>query len=159
MFDPRTPDTPPEVPDEFAEAYRAAYQAALDARSVPVSTGVHAELGDRTGADELPRRARPIRIGAHRAPIARGDDQEVDGISDAALTLFERISRSAWFVPLLLVILALVLVLVAYAMGKAFAGHVAPGGSNVHESRVASRHAEPADREPLQSLKGRVTLG
>ena len=59
MFDPRTTDTPPEVPDEFAEAYRAAYQAALDAQSVPVSTGVHAELGDWTGADELPRRARP----------------------------------------------------------------------------------------------------
>src|SRR5436309_634365 len=102
MPGPTPSGIPPEVPEEFAEAYRAAYEAAMEAQSVPLPQGEHAarRARDRGTSAELPERTRPIRIGTHRA------HEDDDG-----LTAFERVRASAWFVPLLLVVLALLLVI------------------------------------------------
>lgn len=118
---PTQPDSPPpEVPEEFASAYRAAYEQALAAQTV----GAHRDDTDHAGEGvehdveeaELPVRRGPIRVGTHRT------EEEYE---DEAPTWFERVRDSHWFVPLLLALLALLLILGAYAAGLLFAGQVA----------------------------------
>lgn len=116
MPGPPPPGTPPEVPEEFAEAYRAAYEAALEAQSVPLKRGEHAARADD---QELPQRTRAIRIGTHR--------------KDEVLPRRARVTDSPWFVPLLLIALALLLVIGAYVVGRAFAQHVT-------DDKVESQH-------------------
>ncbi len=125
MSGPTNPGSPPpEVPEEFAAAYRAAYERALAAQTV----GQHRddpEPPDETLAEEyddtetveqpLPRRRGPMRVGTHREPEEYDDDNP---------TWFENIRDSTWFVPLLLALLALLLILGAYAVGRGFAGQV-----------------------------------
>ena len=125
MSGPTNPGSPPpEVPEEFAAAYRAAYERALAAQTV----GQHRddpEPPDETLAEEyedtetveqpLPRRSGPMRVGTHREPEEYDDDNP---------TWFENIRDSTWFVPLLLALLALLLILGAYAVGRGFAGQV-----------------------------------
>jgi hypothetical protein len=115
---------PPEVPEEFAAAYRAAYEQALAAQTVRAQHRDDSEPGDSTdqaGEDswddaELPVRRGPIRVGTHRTEYEYADDTP---------TWFERTRDSQWFVPLLLALLALLLILGAYAVGRRFAGQVA----------------------------------
>jgi hypothetical protein len=100
------------VPEEFAAAYRAAYERALAAQSegVPEETESPRTSED---TDELPVRRGRLVVGTHRTEVY-----------DEEPTLFERVSNSPWFVPLLLSLLALLLILGAYVVGRAFAGKV-----------------------------------
>lgn len=124
------------MPEEFAAAYRAAYEQALAAQTVgarrredfqePDEDDADEELegdsdddagdGEGDGVDdiELPVRQGPIRVGTHRT-----EDEY-----DDSPTWFERVRDSHWFVPLLLVLLALLLVFAAYAVGRRFAERV-----------------------------------
>jgi hypothetical protein len=117
---------PPEVPEEFAAAYRAAYERALAAQSGgPQHRGDPEDAEgpeERGGADDdtvetrLPRRPGPLRVGTHRS--------EEDDAGDERATPYERVRDSRWFVPVLLALLALLLILGAYAVGRRFADHV-----------------------------------
>jgi len=120
---------PPEVPEEFAAAYRAAYERALAAQSErPEEDEAPADAG--TDTDELPVRRGRLVVGTHRTEAY-----------DEEPTLFEKISESPWFVPVLLALLALLLVLGAYAVGRAFAGKVnSDAGSTSQPSVVMSEH-------------------
>jgi hypothetical protein len=107
---------PPEVPEEFAAAYRAAYQRALEAqtdgsthRAAPEPEPQVVENAD----EELPQRQGRLVVGTHRTEVYDDDS-----------TAFERLTDSPWFVPVLLTLLALLLILGAYAVGRAFSGKV-----------------------------------
>lgn len=164
MTDPAASGTPPEVPDEFAAAYWAAYEAALEAQSVPVTGGGHAERVVSNSLDhqvELPRRTRAIRIGTHRSTRKSRPFETVAGATssgtgdtgsstssgahllfspaeEASVSSGSRMTESAWFVPVLLVGLALLLVLGAYVLGREFAQSVgADAGPAVQPGVVA----------------------
>ena len=120
------PHPPPEVPEEFAAAYRAAYERALAAQSEEADPGQHAEAG--VDEDGLPRRRSPIRVGTHRQPEGspRATSPVDPGLEDDDddPTWFQRLTDSAWFVPVLLLLLGLLLILGAYTIGRAFADRV-----------------------------------
>ena len=63
-------------------------------------------------------------------------DPEPDADYDDSPTLFERVRDSGWLVPSLLALLALLLILSAYVVGRAFAGRVAADGSTVEQPQV-----------------------
>ena len=125
MSGPTNPGSPPpEVPEEFADAYRAAYERALAAQTVgqhredpapPDESVDEVEEYDDPAERPLPRRGGPLRVGTHRTPEEYDDDSP---------TWFEGIRDSTWFVPLLLALLALLLILGAYAVGRNIAGRV-----------------------------------
>ena len=155
--DPSTP-VPPEVPDEFADAYRAAYERALAAQSdvSPHRSAASYDGSDDQEPDRLPRRVAPLRVGTHRTradtpqprqaapeqepsrdlepPRRRSGSvlppatpaQELDDLDEP--TAFERVRDSRWFVPVLLLLLAVLLVVGAYAVGRAFSGSVGDAG-------------------------------
>jgi hypothetical protein len=112
------------VPEEFAAAYWAAYEQALTVPAAEPDADEGGDGSDVEDTDELPVRRGPIRIGTHRSAerYARDDD---------SATWFERVRDSGWLVPFLLALLALLLVLGAYTVGRRFAdqvaGDVAPG--------------------------------
>jgi hypothetical protein len=137
------------VPEEFAAAYRAAYERALAAQTdapqhredpEPNREDDREVDGDGVG-HRLPERSGPIIVGTHRTE----DD-------DYAPTGFEKVRDSSWFVPLLLAVLAMLLILGAYALGRSFADQVRhdtetaerslvikPGGSDGGKQRVTSQ--------------------
>ncbi len=153
MSGPTEPGSPPpEVPEEFAAAYRRAYERALAAQTDwpqhredphPDPEPDGDEVGEDDGAAaDLPERRGPIIVGTHRT-----EDDEY------APTWFERIRDSSWFVPLLLALLAMLLILGAYALGRSFAdqvqddtkraepdGVIKPGGSNAAKRRVTNQN-------------------
>ena len=116
---------PPEVPEEFAAAYRAAYERALAAQSSgpqhrdnptpPDEVEEEADDYDDAAERALPRRRGPLRVGTHRTA------QKDDGNGPS---WFEDLRDSTWFVPLLLALLALLLILGAYAVGRSFSAQV-----------------------------------
>jgi hypothetical protein len=101
----------------------------MAAQSVPLRRGEHVDAGD----DEvgLPRRTRPLRIGTHR--VSKPEREEPSA--------FERARDSGWLAIALLAALALLLVVGAYVLGRAFASHVAGGSSSArldpHVSRIS----------------------
>lgn len=115
---------PPEVPEEFAAAYRAAYEQALAAQTAGPQ---HRE--ERGEDDELPRRRGPLRVGTHRT----------SEVYDDSPTWFERVRDSTWFVPILLALLAALLVLGAYAVGRRFADRVGSDASTDAEPTLVTR--------------------
>ena len=136
------------MPEEFAAAYRAAYERALAEQSVPLAQGEHADRrhrqpwrrrveepadaeqpDDEQPDDELPERTRPLVIGTHRVS---GDDLDEDDDRPGA---YARVRDSWWFVPLLLLLIAVGLVVAAYVGGRAFASHVAPHAAAAVTSR------------------------
>ncbi|MCW2761832.1 MAG: hypothetical protein JWR85_2033 [Marmoricola sp.] len=138
---------PPEVPEEFAAAYRAAYEQALAAQTGGPQHRVDREpdepepdepepddeaddADDGEGAweddEELPRRRGPLIVGTHRSEQGYSDDP----------TWFERVRDSTWFVPILLAMLAMLLVLGAYAVGRRFAGQVGDESPSAEPSLV-----------------------
>ena len=146
------PEPPPEVPEEFAAAYRAAYERALAAQSEDVDPGQHAEAGLDEGG--LPRRRSPIRVGTHRSraalptPARRPEPELADADDDP--TWFERMSGSAWFVPVLLLLLGLLLILGAYTIGRAFADRVGEDASADSEpSVVMSEGGAQGEKQPV----------
>jgi hypothetical protein len=132
------------VPEEFAAAYRAAYEQALAAQTdgpahrddpepqSEAQSEVQSEADPDGGGDEddfeeeLPRRRGALRVGTHRT-------EEDD---DYAPTWFEQVRDSSLFVPLLLALLAMLLILGAYAVGRRFTGQVATESAPSSEPRV-----------------------
>jgi len=125
------------VPEEFVAAYRAAYERALAAqtdapqhREDPGSNG--ADGGGAAGEDDaegvghrLPERSGPIVVGTHRS--------EEDEYTPS---WFEKVRDSSWFVPLLLAMLAMLLILGAYALGRSFADQVRHDTGSAERSAV-----------------------
>jgi hypothetical protein len=98
------------VPEEFAAAYRAAYARALAAQSPHPHRRLRRDLDDIFDDPEaLPEREEYPLSGTHR---------------DDDLTTWQRIRSEPWFVPALLLVIALLLVLAAYLLGLAFAAHL-----------------------------------
>jgi hypothetical protein len=169
---PTTPGSPPpEVPEEFAAAYRAAYEQALAAQTGgpqhrdepedpedPEDSEDSEELQDESGEadgsrnetgdwddEELPRRRGPLVVGTHRSDEDYGDDGP---------TWFERVRDSTWFVPILLALLALLLILGAYAVGRRFTGQVANDAShNSSPSVVIGGGAASQRKQPVTNQK------
>ena len=146
------PQPPPEVPEEFAAAYRAAYERALAAQSEEADHGQHAEAEVDEGGHA--RRRSPIRVGTHRSRAARPEpapraDPELPDV-DGDPTWFERMRDSAWFVPVLLLLLGLLLILGAYAIGRAFADRVgADAGADSEPSVVMSEGGAKGEKQPV----------
>jgi hypothetical protein len=135
---------PPEVPEEFAAAYRAAYERALAAQSEVPEGGDETEAEPPTpgtDTDELPARRGRLVVGTHRTEAY-----------DEEPTMFERASDSPWFVPVLLALLALLLVLGAYAVGRAFAGKVnSDAGPSSEPSVVMSQRGANKPQQPVST--------
>jgi hypothetical protein len=131
---------PPEVPEEFAAAYRAAYERALAAQSEGLPDEPEPEKRDpATDTHELPARRGRLVVGTHRTEAYEDEP-----------TMFEKASESPWFVPLLLALLALLLVLGAYAVGRAFAGKVNhDSGSNAEPKVVMSERGKNKPQQPV----------
>lgn len=148
------------MPEEFAAAYRAAYERALAAQSDgpqhredpgpepgPVAEagadgvdGVDAEADD---ADELPVRRGPLRIGTHRTADTYASEDDTP-------TWFERVRDSGWLVPFLLVLLALLLILGAYAVGRRFADQVAGDAApDAEPTVVISEDGTDGGKQPV----------
>ena len=143
MSGPTPPGSlPPEVPEEFAAAYRAAYERALAAQSEGAPDEEEPETGV-TDTDELPVRRGRLVVGTHRTETY--DDEP---------TMFERVSNSPWFVPLLLALLALLLVLGAYAVGRTFAHKVNDdSGPSSEPSVVMSEGGDRQEKQPVTTQK------
>jgi hypothetical protein len=94
----------------------------------------------------LPHRSGPLRVGTHRSEYDEVDTDDSPG-------WFDRISHSTWFVPLLLAILALMLILGAYAVGRAFSGQVGSEESSGDEPRLVIGDDEPDDRPSVTDQK------
>lgn len=92
------------MPEEFAAAYQAAYEQALAELDVTPQPRDDADRGTTVVVDDG----------------AASDAQA----GDASPTWFERLRDTPWFVPVLLGLLVLLLILGAYAVGKALAGQV-----------------------------------
>ena len=115
MSGPTEPGSPPpEVPEEFAAAYREAYERALAAQT---EGSQHREDPSRRtgrGSTTTDRRSRcpddaaRSSVGTHRT---ESYDDEPTGVE-------KRHATRPWFVPLLLTLLALLLILGAYAVGR-----------------------------------------
>ncbi|ROR92555.1 hypothetical protein [Nocardioides aurantiacus] len=127
--------SPPEVPDEFAAAYREAYERALVAQTdaarhrrppqyrpgfvAPTVTVAASSAPVRPAPDvDLPERRGRLVVGTHR--------QEPD-VLGAGEPWFDHVRDSRMFVPVLLATLALLLVLGAYVIGRAFTAAVGVG--------------------------------
>ena len=147
---------PPEVPEEFAAAYRAAYERALAAQSPgpqhrddptpPDEVEDEADEDDDAAVQTLPRRRGPSRVGTHRTAAEEYDDDR--------LTWFESIRGSTWFVPLLLALLALLLILGAYALGRGFSGQLDGGrSSGTGGQNVDSPGGDAAEPEILAAKR------
>ncbi len=151
---------PPEVPEEFAAAYRAAYERALAEQSEGVNPAPEPRPTPRRGGedtDELPARQGRLVVGTHRTE--EYDEQP---------TVIQRITDSPWFVPLLLALLAGLLILGAYALGRAFSGQVDeesdpaadPAGSGpgvVASEEVGARPQPVSTQKPAKgAFDGRV---
>jgi hypothetical protein len=140
------------VPEEFAAAYRAAYERALAAQAEEADSGQHADAGLDEGG--LARRRSPIRVGTHRSRAARPEppprvEPELPDV-DGDPTWFERMRDSAWFVPVLLLLLGLLLILGAYVFGRAFADRVGEDASADSEpSVVMSEGGDKGQKQPV----------
>ena len=164
----RSTPVPPEVPDEFADAYRAAYERALAAQSdvAPHRSASAYDGRDAGEPDQLPRRIAPLRIGTHRnrpaqprpqrlapepqplrdlksprrpqgsVPPPPAPPSEADDLAEP--TAYERVRDSRWFVPVLLVLLAVLLVVGAYVVGRAFTGSVGDASGSPHPRGVTA---------------------
>jgi hypothetical protein len=114
MSGTESPDAPPpEVPEEFAAAYREAYRRALE----PVADPFDGSFEEDLSSLELPPQEVVV-VGTHRS-----EDQDSSGPGPGPL---ERWRAASWFVPSLLAIVALVLVVSAYAAGKVLSNDEEP---------------------------------
>ncbi|WP_310962207.1 NADase-type glycan-binding domain-containing protein [Nocardioides terrisoli] len=118
--DPGAP--PPEVPEEFADAYRAAYEQAMGPERTPPA-GSH-----RADVEDVPAPAMRVR-------------------ADVLRERFLALREHRWLRPLLAVLVAVLLVLVAYVVGRALSGgHSAAGptGKQGHSKTHTKGHTSGA---------------
>lgn len=139
---------PPEVPEEFAAVYRAAYEQSLAAQGGGPQdrddlaehhrdvAGSEADGGSAEGADQIPVRRRPLRIGTNRGVAYRK-------LRDAP----------AWLAPLVLTLLVLLLVLGAYWIGRAFAGQATGHPRADQVSRIIVTGPSPASSTVISAPK------
>jgi hypothetical protein len=134
-----SPDAPPpEVPEEFAAAYREAYRRALEAGADPYDESFDEDLSSlEQPAQEV------LLVGTHRSEVPA---------PDGAPGPVQRWRASSWFVPSLLALLALVLVVGAYATGKALSDDVEDTSGPTSQPGAVSQRgkAMPTD-EPTSS--------
>ena len=131
---------PPEVPEEFAAAYRAAYERALAAQSEGRQQDAEWEEEPGVG-DDLPERRGRLVVGTHRTESYDGEPTAVEKLTD-----------SPWFVPLLLTLLALLLILGAYAVGRSFAGKVNDDADSSSDPGVVLSERGAGDaRQPVST--------
>jgi hypothetical protein len=151
-WSPGTP--PPEVPEEFAAAYRAAYERAMAAQAA-APPGVHADREHDVPAREGPG-SEPDEDEPSEDSVAFFDSAEVEEAHEVgAPSLFERVRDSGWLVPLLLLILAVLLVAGAYAVGRVFSGSVAGADSSAqvpHAVAGAAPHEDRGDPSPFGGI-------
>jgi hypothetical protein len=132
------------VPEEFADAYRAAYERALAAQPAQVQSGEapppraprrsHAAADDRPPVEDAPDPEAPVVVGTHRALEGGGGP-----------AWFETARSSTWFVPVLLVLLALLMILASYVVGRVFASSVSADSQPDSRPTVAlSESSEPS---------------
>ena len=159
--------TPPEVPEEFAAAYRAAYERALAQQSAQTHRKVEDdydpddadetddtdELGAVEREPDLPRRGGRLFVGKHRGePDVQN---EVRAEAAARRSWLEEARGSQWFVPALLVLLAVLLILGAYALGRVFADSVeTPEDSSSARSTGSEQTSRGAERAAGSSGQG-----
>jgi hypothetical protein len=128
------------VPEEFAAAYRAAYERAMESQSEGTHHSAEADT-DVEDTDELPQRRGRLVVGTHRTEVY-----------DEEPSVFEKVTDSSWFVPLLLAMLALLLILGAYAVGRAFADKVNKDtGSSSEPGIVMSEGGSGKTRQPTST--------
>ncbi len=152
------------MPEEFAAAYRAAYERALAQQSAQTHRKVEDDYDPDAGADDtdelgaverepdLPRRGGRLFIGKHRGEP--NVQNEVRAAAAARRNWLDEARGSQWFVPALLVLLAVILILGAYALGRAFAGSVdAPKDSSSSRAADAGT-SRGADRAQGSSGQG-----
>ena len=123
----------------------------LPRRVAPLRVGTHrtpAAEGPVSGAPSGPARAEPVeRRHEDRSERERrsvlpqaAPPREDDEVEEP--TAYERVRDSRWFVPVLLLLLAVLLVLGAYAVGRAFSGSVGDAGGSP-EARLVTAPAAP----------------
>jgi hypothetical protein len=145
---------PPEVPEEFEAAYRAAYERALaDQREGP-----RHQVEPEDGTDELPRGRGRLVVGTHRSADRerrrQQTQQEQEWLEeDYAPSRFERVRDSMWFVPVLLALLALLLILGAYAVGRQLADRVAADEPDAEPSIVLGEGGAGGGKQPVTNQK------
>ncbi len=139
------------MPEEFAAAYREAYERALAGQTTGPRHAQDTEPDEGDSSDTrgempaLPRRRGRLRIGTHRSEAAY-DDTTPGG--------FDRLRDSAWFVPLLLALLATVLILGAYFLGKRFAEQVQSGTSGTPSPTVVTKDPDAPPIEVTNQKPG-----
>ena len=120
--------TPPEVPEEFAAAYRAAYERAMAAQSRETHRRLddeHEDEAQETEESALPPRRGRLLVGTHRGEPPASEPPPRPSVPRPAPDTGTR----AWVVPVvLLVLLALLLVLGAYVVGRVFSDSVQDTG-------------------------------
>ncbi|MCW2782037.1 MAG: hypothetical protein JWR35_2486 [Marmoricola sp.] len=131
---------PPEVPEEFGDAYREAYLKAY-AEAQAEFPGEIPPLGELHDSAELSAMGlepadepadQPADEPPSHEPAAEGpDDEPTQGMPlgthrapsvERAAPSFETFRASAWFIPALIAVAALVLILVAYVLGRVLGG-------------------------------------
>ena len=89
---------------------------------------------------------------------APGVSPDADETRDPAPSLLERVTHAAWFVPLLLGLLAVLLVFGAYTVGRSLAGQVAGDGDPGAQPTVAtSKGGNQAEQAAPGAWTGKVT--
>jgi hypothetical protein len=148
----RPGELPPDLPPEYAEAYRRAYERAYREAAGADDTSaydpVHPEdqergAGDVPGSD-VPERTQvigPLFADEVRTPPAEDEAEKTqmlggfiatsapDPLTDEPAHRVPR-ERPAWLVPALLAAAVVLLVLAAYAVGKAFSSSVSAGSGS-----------------------------
>lgn len=114
---------PPEVPEEFADVYRAAYERSLAAQTGGLRDGGGDPAADVEHLDEVENRDDETVSEGWSRTASRDSDY------DERQTWFDSARASAWFVPVLLVVLLAVLIIGAYLIGRAFSDQVGKDGA------------------------------
>lgn len=131
------PDVPPpEVPEEFAATYREAYRRAMEeaAEAGPAVPDVDEPVEEAAPSPDVspePGEAVAPRPGAHRVTEYR------------AGTPLERARASAWFVPLVAVLLVLALVLGGWLVARSLAADNQPARTPAEKSGAGAITSEP----------------
>lgn len=129
MPDSESGATPPEIPEQFRDAYRRAYEAAMiGAEQMPSSPKVDAAPGPDSVGEEATASRPPAYAAGRLEPPAR--------------TTEFRTARPVWYLPLVVVCGALVLVGCAYVLGRMVAG------DTVDDTAPASRSQETTATTP-----------
>lgn len=134
---------PPEVPEEFAAAYREAYRRAMVEGSAPSAD-----------PDQAPPQAPSESVAPGGPPTQRVTEYR-------AGSRLEHLRESAWFVPLVAVLLVLALVLGGWLLARSLGGDEEPAGTPAERSGTAGAaapHRGPVDPVEVTAISATCTL-